>query len=65
MAFELPEPGYAYNAREPHFDARTMEIHHTRHHAAYTANLNAALEGYPDLQGMPMESLLADLGSLP
>ena len=65
MAFELPELGYAYNAQEPHIGARTMEIHHTRHHAAYTANLNAALESCPDLQGMPVETLLADLGSLP
>ena len=65
MAFELPELGYAYDALEPHIDARTMEIHHTKHHAAYTANLNAALEGHADLQGMSAEALVADLGSLP
>ncbi len=65
MSFELPEPGYAWDVLEPYIDARTMEIHHTKHHASYTANLNAALEGYPDLQGMSAESLLADLGSLP
>ena len=65
LAFELPELGYACNALEPYIDERTMEIHHTKHHAACTANLNAALEGYPDLQGMSVESLLADLGSLP
>ena len=64
MAFKLPELGYTYNAQEPHIDARTMEIHYTKHHAAYTAKLNAALEGYPDLQGRSVESLLADLGSL-
>ncbi len=45
MAFELPELPYAYDALEPHFDARTMEIHHTKHHAGYTANLNVAIEG--------------------
>ena len=44
MAFELPKLDYAYNALEPHIDAATMEIHHTKHHAAYTNNLNAALE---------------------
>ncbi len=65
MAFELPELGYAYDALEPHIDARTMEIHHTKHHASYTANLNAALEGHADLQGMSAEALVADLGSLP
>lgn len=45
MAFELPKLDYAYNALEPNIDAATMEIHHTKHHAAYTNNLNAALEG--------------------
>ncbi len=45
MAFELPKLDYAYNALEPHIDARTMEIHHTKHHAAYTTNLNNALNG--------------------
>ncbi len=65
MAFELPELGYAYDALEPHIDARTMEIHHTKHHGAYTANLNAALEGHADLQGMSIEELLAGLDSLP
>lgn len=47
MAFELPNLPYAYDALEPHFDAMTMEIHHSRHHAAYTNNLNAAIEGTP------------------
>ena len=65
MAFELPELGYAYDALEPQIDARTMEIHHTKHHASYTANLNAALADHADLQGMSAEALVADLGSLP
>lgn len=65
MAFELPELGYAYDALEPHIDARTMEIHHSKHHGTYTANLNAALEGHADLQGMSIEELLAGLDSLP
>lgn len=47
MAFELPKLPYAYDALEPHFDARTMEIHHTKHHAGYIAKANAALEGTP------------------
>ena len=45
MSFTLPNLPYAYDALEPHFDARTMEIHHSKHHAAYTSNLNAAVEG--------------------
>ena len=60
MAFELPKLDYAYNALEPHIDAATMEIHHTKHHAAYTNNLNAALEGSADA-GKSIESLLADI----
>ena len=63
--FELPDLGYSHDALEPHIDARTMEIHHGRHHAAYTANLNAALAGQPDLHGMSAEDLVADLSSLP
>lgn len=47
MAFTLPELGYAYNAVEPHIDAKTMEIHHTKHHQAYITNLNKAIEGTP------------------
>ena len=60
MAFELPKLDYAYNALEPHIDAATMEIHHTKHHAAYTNNLNAALEGSADA-GKSIESLFADI----
>lgn len=63
--FELPDLGYSHDALEPHIDARTIEIHHGRHHAAYTANLNAALAGHPDLHGVSAEELVADLSSLP
>ena len=63
--FRLPELGYASDALEPHIDARTMEIHHGKHHAAYTANLNAALKGHPEFHGMSADELLADLGALP
>ena len=59
MAFELPTLPYAYDALEPHIDARTMEIHHGKHHAGYTANLNAAVEG-TDMEGKSIEDLLAD-----
>ncbi|MGH7471343.1 MAG: superoxide dismutase [Longimicrobiales bacterium] len=63
--FRLPDLGYAYDALEPHIDARTMEIHHTKHHAAYTNNLNAALEKHPDLQGKSVEDLVRGLNSIP
>ena len=59
MAFELPTLPYAYDALEPHIDARTMEIHHGKHHAGYTANLNAAVEG-TEMEGKGIEALLAD-----
>src|SRR5215510_6530091 len=65
MAFELPPLPYPTNALEPHIDARTMEIHHDKHHAAYTNNLNKALEGHADLQGKSIEALLASLDSVP
>jgi Fe-Mn family superoxide dismutase len=65
MAFELPKLPYAYDALEPHIDARTMEIHHSKHHQAYTNNLNAALEKHPDLAGKSAEDLLKDLNSVP
>jgi Fe-Mn family superoxide dismutase len=65
MAFELPPLPYASNALEPHIDARTMEIHHDKHHAAYTTNLNNALKDYPDLQSKSIEELLQSLDSLP
>jgi Fe-Mn family superoxide dismutase len=65
MSFQLPDLPYAYDALEPHIDARTMEIHHTKHHAGYVSKLNAALEGYPDLQSKSIEELLADLDAIP
>ena len=59
MAFELPTLPYAYDALEPNIDARTMEIHHGKHHAGYTANLNAAVQG-TDMEGKSIDALLAD-----
>lgn len=58
MAFELPKLPYAYDALEPHIDARTMEIHHTKHHAGYTKKLNAAIEG-TDLEQKNIKEILA------
>ena len=60
MAFQLPELGYAYDALEPHIDARTMEIHHSKHHNGYTTKLNAAIEG-TDLEGQSIEDILTHL----
>ncbi len=60
MAFELPKLPYAYDALEPHIDARTMEIHHTKHHNAYTTNLNAAIAG-TELEGKSIEEILHNL----
>jgi Fe-Mn family superoxide dismutase len=57
MSFQLPNLPYAYDALEPHIDARTMEIHHTKHHNGYTSKLNAAIEG-TDLEGKSIESIL-------
>ena len=65
MAHTLPPLPYAFDALEPHIDARTMEIHHGKHHQAYVNNLNAALEKAPELQDRPLEQLLADLSSAP
>jgi len=64
MAFELPSLPYAEDALEPHIDARTMGIHHGRHHASYTSNLNAAIEG-TDLDGMSIEDILGNLDAVP
>jgi len=61
MAFELPSLPYAYDALEPHIDARTMEIHHTKHHAAYTSNLNAAIDGTP-MANMSIEEIFQNMG---
>ncbi|QBN19482.1 superoxide dismutase [Flavobacterium nackdongense] len=60
MAFELPQLPYAYDALEPHIDARTMEIHHTKHHNAYITNVNAAIAG-TDLEGKNIEDILKNL----
>jgi len=65
MAFETPRVPYPYDALEPYIDARTMEIHHTKHHAAYTANLNAAIEKHPELAGRTVESLLSAVATVP
>ncbi|MFM7589877.1 MAG: superoxide dismutase, partial [Bacteroidota bacterium] len=64
MPFELPALPYAHNALEPHFDAMTMEIHHSKHHAAYVNNLNAALLGTPH-EGKSLEELMAIVSTLP
>jgi Fe-Mn family superoxide dismutase len=63
--FTLPPLPYATNANEPHIDAKTMEIHHDRHHQAYVTNLNAALEDHADLAKMPLEQMLAGLDKVP
>lgn len=65
MAFQLPELPYAKDALEPHIDARTMEIHHGKHHNAYVTNLNNALEGHADLQEKSLEDLLGNLDAVP
>ncbi len=63
--FELPDLGYDYDALEPRIDARTMEIHHGKHHAGYTKNLNTALEGHPGLHGMSAEDILRHMSAVP
>lgn len=63
--YTLPKLPYAYDALEPYIDARTMEIHYTKHHQAYIDNLNKALAGHPDLQKVPLYELLADLSAVP
>src|SRR5690606_280097 len=63
--FKLPDLPYAFNALEPHIDARTMEIHHGKHHAAYTNKLNEALEKHPQLQSKSVEDLLRSIDSVP
>ena len=65
MSHTLPALAYAYDALEPHIDALTMEIHHSRHHQAYINNLNAALADLPELAALPLEALLARIDSLP
>jgi Fe-Mn family superoxide dismutase len=65
MAFVLPPLPYAFDALEPHIDARTMEIHHDRHHGTYVNNLNGAIEKHPELGGKTIEELLGDLDAIP
>ncbi|MFR9703835.1 superoxide dismutase [Aeromonas sanarellii] len=65
MSHTLPALPYAYDALEPHIDAKTMEIHHGRHHQTYVTNLNAALADLPELAALPLEALLARIDSLP
>ncbi len=64
MPHSVPDLGYAFDALEPHIDARTMEIHHDKHHAAYVTNLNAALEG-TDVGDQPIEELISKLDQVP
>ena len=64
MSFKLPELTYAYDALEPHIDAKTMEIHHTKHHQTYITNVNAALEG-TEFSGKEVNELIANLDALP
>ena len=64
--YTLPEMPYAYDALAPHIDAQTMEIHHTKHHQAYTDKLNAALEACPaDIQEKDILDILSDINSVP
>ncbi len=63
--YELPPLPYAYDALEPYIDARTMEIHHTKHHQAYISNLNAAIEKHPELASKSLDDLLRDLNAVP
>jgi Fe-Mn family superoxide dismutase len=65
MAYEVPALPYSFDALEPHIDARTMEIHHDKHHAAYVTNLNKALEGHADLQKKSVEDLLREIKKVP
>jgi superoxide dismutase, Fe-Mn family len=63
--FQLPDLGYAFDALEPHIDAKTMEIHHDKHHAAYVAKLNDAIAAVPEWQDKPIEEILKYVESLP
>ena len=65
MAHELPKLPYANDALEPHIDAKTMEIHHDKHHQAYITNLNKAIEGKPGLEGKSIEDLIGNLSAFP
>src|SRR5271154_4085698 len=65
MAYTLPPLAYPYNALEPHIDARTMEIHHTKHHQAYINNVNNAIKGKADLESKSVEELIANMNAIP
>jgi Fe-Mn family superoxide dismutase len=65
MAHELPPLPYDFDALEPHIDAKTMEIHHGKHHNTYVTKLNGALEQHPDLADKPVEALISEIGALP
>lgn len=65
MAFTLPSLPYAYDALEPHIDAKTMEIHHSKHHQTYVNNLNAAIEKAPELQGKSLDDLMKNINTVP
>lgn len=65
MPYTLPDLPYAYDALEPHLDAKTMEIHHTKHHATYIEKLNAALQGHDEIASQDIEDLLRDLDNVP
>jgi superoxide dismutase, Fe-Mn family len=65
MPFTLPALPYAYDALEPHIDAKTMEIHHTKHHQAYVNNLNAAIDKAPELQGKSIDDLMKSINTAP
>lgn len=65
MAYELPKLAYPYDALAPHIDARTMEIHHTKHHQAYITNVNNALKDQPELAALAVDALIADLSKVP
>ena len=65
MAYTTPELPYAFDALEPHIDAKTMEIHHDKHHAGYVSKLNAALEGHDDLASHSIDDLMRNLSSVP
>jgi superoxide dismutase, Fe-Mn family len=65
MAYELPPLSYPFNALEPHIDAKTMEIHHDKHHQAYITNANNALKDHPDLAAKPVDELIANLSQVP
>ena len=65
MAFTLPPLPYAYDALEPHIDARTMEIHHTKHHQTYVNNLNAAVDKTPEIQGKSLDELMRGINTVP